>query len=146
MKSLILLIAALSCGAVVAYVNEPAAQAGFVVGQTTTTTTGSGGSSDLEKSVEKVAVSLTSLGFMAWLCRYMISTALPEKDKEIAAARLAFQNEMKEERDAHAVNIKELVGQLRKQSDDMMQVIRTCDVRRSALHTDSTNVGQAIKE
>jgi hypothetical protein len=127
MKSLVLLIAVVLCGVMVAFANEPTSRA-VLIGQTTTTTSEAG---DLEKSAEKVLVSLGSLGFMAWLCRYMISSALPEKDKEIASARAAFQDEMQKEREAHAANVKELVGQLRKQSEDMMQVIRTCDVRRN---------------
>jgi len=136
MKTTILVVAMIGCGGLLAWVNEPTAQAsGMLLGQTTTTTTGPTG--DIEKTAEKVLVSLGSLGFMAWLCRYMISTALPEKDKEIAAARAAFQAEMEKEREAHATNIKELVGQLRKQSDDMMQVIRTCDVRRNKPATEA---------
>ena len=82
--------------------------------------------STLATSAVSVAVSS---GFMAWLCRYMIAVALPAKDKSIEEQQKVFLGELARERDGHALTVDKLVGEMQKEREARMEVIRGCPAR-----------------
>lgn len=85
-----------------------------------------------ERLIEKIIGNLGAAGFMAWLSYYMVARALPAKDLQLAQAQERFEAESQKQRDEHRETVNGIVGQLREQTQSVLEVVRTCAARREA--------------
>jgi heme exporter protein D len=91
----------------------------------------------IERMIAEAITSLGNLGFMAWLCYYMVAKALPAKDAQsvrqqqefVAETKLERESraaESKLERDAHRETVERLVRQSEAQTNALLEVVRHC--------------------
>ena len=85
-----------------------------------------------ERLVEKIITGLGSLAFMGWLCHHMVAKALPLKDEQLAKNQERFEIESQKQRDEHRATVTDLVSQLRKETDTVLEITRSCRATRDA--------------